>query len=413
MIIAVTVWIIAFSAAYADRNVNLELDSVYSAQEQQPDNDLNTKYGWTNQAEFDAHLIVAPSMNLGSENFQPDALFDIFITRETGTNSFVTALREAYVDLLFYNSLSIKGGFVRLDYGALNSWYNPLNIVQLLNLQSVYQQIMIGNARQGYEGLPDIQASYSFPEFITDFKLSIEEDMICTGLTNFNDNSFISKIEGIYGNIDLALLMGYSPESWDTGNTNRFQPVFGSSLSIRFPYDIMFFGEAIYRSQSFRPIVSNNNVLTSITGNYFDTSVKLSYTFKEPLFNNAINTSLEYFHYGEGMTASQYDDSYDYFTNTGMMNALAMGFYRMDGDFQDYLYFTASYTLIVPRISISYLLDAELESGYLQHTLTIAKNYDTVTITASFVYNQSPDQKYSLTFFDQDFAFYLEALISI
>jgi hypothetical protein len=248
---------------------------------------------------------------------------------------------------------------------------------------------------------------------VPDFKLSLEEDMVCTGLTNMNDNRFISKLEGIYGNVDLALLSGYAPDSLNTVNPDRFQPVEGLSLSVRFPYDIMFFGEAVYRNQSYRPIITNDSLQTSSTGNYLDTSLKLSYTFKEPVFNNAVSFSAEYFHYGEGMTSSQYDDSYTYFTNTGMMYAYGTGFYRMDGDFQDYLYFTAGYTLVVPRISLTYLLDYEIESGYLQHTFTFAKNYDTVTISASFVYNYVPDRKYSLVFFDQDFAMYIEALISI
>ena len=170
--------VLAFSATglcIAERNVNLEVDSVYSAQEQLQNSYLNTRYGWTNMLELDAHLIIAPAMSFGSDNLQPDALLDVFITRETGTNAFITALREAYVDMLFYGSLSLKGGFVRLDYGALNSWYNPLNIVELLNLETLYQQILIGNNRQGYEGLPTVQVNYSVPEFISELKLSFEQ----------------------------------------------------------------------------------------------------------------------------------------------------------------------------------------------------------------------------------------------
>ncbi len=415
---------LAAGTVFADRNINLEVDTVYTAQEQLPVNYLmqsgNSNTSWTNQAEVDAHLIVAPAMNIGSGDLAPDALIDVFITRETGTNAFVTALREAYVDLLFYNSLSLKAGFIRLDYGAINSWYNPLNIVELLNLQSVYRQIMIGNARQGYEGLPDIQAGYSFPELISDLKLSLEQDMICTSLSNFQDNFLISKVEAIYANFDLAFLMGYTPESWDATNSGRFLPVFGSSLSYRLPLEIMFFGEAVYKNQSFNPALSSYGyagkaayVTTqpATNGDFFDYTLKLSYTFKEPVFNNSVGTSLEYFHYAEGMTPAQYGNSYDFSTNGGYM--FNYGFYRMDRTFQDYLYYTLNYTFIVPKISLIYALDAELESGYLQHTLTFMKSYDTVTIKASFVYNETSGKKYNLAFFNQDFALFLEALISI
>ncbi len=408
-VIIVFLTVSAAGLIFGDRNVTLEVDSVFSAQEQLKDSDLGTKYGWTNQVELDAHLIVSPAMSFGSDNFQPDVLLDVFITRATGTNAFVTALREAYVDLLFYNELSINAGFIRLDYGSANSWYNPLNVVELLNLESVYQQIMIGNARQGYEGIPTVQVRYSAPELIADLKLSLEQDMISTSLTNLQNNFFLSKFEGIYGNIDLAAMMGYNGDSWNLNDTNRFMPVYGGSLSIRLPYDFMFFGELVYRSQSYKQVVTNGG---GRTGDFFDTTAKLSYSFKEPWLNNAIAASLEYFHYGEGMTSGQYGDSYNSLTNSGLMNAYAPGFYRLDRDFQDYIYFTLTYSLIVPKISLSYMLDAELESGYLQHTLSIAKNYDTVTLTASFIYNQVSDVKYSPVFYDQDFAVYLEALIA-
>lgn len=390
---------------FADRNVTLEVDSVFTAQEQLQNSYINSEYGWTNQLEFDAHLIVSPAMNLGSSDLQPDALLDVFITRQTSTNSFIIALREAFVDMLFYSSLSVKAGFIRLDYGALNSWYNPLNIVELLNLENLYSQIMIGNARQGYEGLPTAQAVYSLPEFIPEFKLSLEQDMISASLSNLQENYFISKIEGIYGNLDVTALAGY------TGNSG-FMPVFGGSLSLRLPYNIMFFGEAVYKTQSFRWIVTNGILVTNRSGNFLDATAKLSYAFQEPLFNNTVGLSAEYFHYGEGLTPGQYGDGYSFINNSGSAGSYAPGFFRMDRDFEDYMYFTLSYNLVVPKVAFTYLLDDELESGYLQHTFSIAKSYDTVTLSANFVYNQVSDSSYSMVFYDQDFAVYLEILMA-
>ena len=84
----------------------------------------------------------------------------------------------------------------------------------------------------------------------------------------------------------------------------------------------------------------------------------------------------------------------------------------MDRDLQDYIYFTLSYNFIVPKVSLSYLLDAELGSGYLQHTLTLAKSYNDVTLSASLVYNQVSDGIYTPVFFDQDFAVFLEVMMS-
>jgi hypothetical protein len=403
----------ASGTVFTERNVNLEAAAVFSAQEQLRNSDLNTPYGWTNQIEFDAHLIAAPAMSFGSDNLQPDVLLDVFITRDTGTNAFVTALREAYIDLLFYNTLSIKGGFIRLDYGALNSWYNPLNIVELLNLENVYRQIMIGNAKQGFEGLPAIQFGFSAPEFMPDFKLSFEQSMICTSRINLQDNYFLSKLEGIYGSIDLALLMGYCGNSWNESDTGRFKPALGGNLSFRLPYDLMFFGETVYRYQSFRPAVSGSNIAAVRSGNFFDATARLSWSVKEPWFNNTLGTSLEYFHYGEGLTIDQYNDSYNYLTGTGLTAVYGPVFFRMDRNFQDYIYYTLTYNLTVPKLSFGYTLDAELGSGYLQHTLTVTKSYDTVMLMASIVFNQVSAKKYSLSYFDRDFAVYIEALISI
>ena len=307
--------------------------------------------------------------------------------------------------MLFYSSLSVKAGFIRLDYGALNSWYNPLNIVELLNLENLYSQIMIGNARQGYEGLPTAQAVYSLPEFIPEFKLSLEQDMISASLSNLQENYFISKIEGIYGNLDVTALAGY------TGNSG-FMPVFGGSLSLRLPYNIMFFGEAVYKTQSFRWIVTNGILVTNRSGNFLDATAKLSYAFQEPLFNNTVGLSAEYFHYGEGLTPGQYGDGYSFINNSGSAGSYAPGFFRMDRDFEDYMYFTLSYNLVVPKVAFTYLLDDELESGYLQHTFSIAKSYDTVTLSANFVYNQVSDSSYGMVFYDQDFAVYLEILMA-
>ena len=56
---------------FADRNVTLEVDSVFTAQEQLQNSYINSEYGWTNQLEFDAHLIVSPAMNLGGSTCSP------------------------------------------------------------------------------------------------------------------------------------------------------------------------------------------------------------------------------------------------------------------------------------------------------------------------------------------------------
>ena len=149
--------------------------------------------------------------------------------------------------------------------------------------------------------------------------------MIDTSQTNFQDNYFISKFEGVYGNLDVAALMGYSGNSF-SGNTNDFMPVYGGSLSFRFPYDIMFFGELIYKTQSYRPIVTNGVLVTTRTGNFFDATAKLSYSIQEPWLNNSISTSVEYFHYGEGLTPGQLNDGYNYMAGSFNINYISGNF---------------------------------------------------------------------------------------
>lgn len=173
----------------------------------------------------------------------------------------------------------------------------------------------------------------------------------------------------------------------------------------------MFFGELIYKTQSYRPIVTNGVLVTTRTGNFFDATAKLSYSIQEPWLNNSISTSVEYFHYGEGLTPGQLNDGYNYMAGSFNINTFGE-FFRMDRDLQDYIYFTLSYNFIVPKVSLSYLLDAELGSGYLQHTLTLAKSYNDVTLSASLVYNQVSDGIYTPVFFDQDFAVFLEVMMS-
>src|SRR5208283_56319 len=106
---------------------------------------------------------------------------------------------------------------------------------------------------------------------------------------------------------------------------------------------------------------------------------------------NTIMASIEYYHNGEGMTTNDYWNAYNYLTQStqeGPFNVPNIGIYgfniiQPDLIFQDYSYFTFSYTWPVQNIALSYSLDWEMESGFLKHTLTLGKTYTSVTFAGS------------------------------
>ena len=79
------------------RNVNLEVVFGPLGEEQLQNSDQNIWYlGWTtNMLELDAAPYNCPGYELRKRGSAARRPVDVFITRETGTNAFITALREA------------------------------------------------------------------------------------------------------------------------------------------------------------------------------------------------------------------------------------------------------------------------------------------------------------------------------
>lgn len=409
--------LILFSTVgFAERNSNLDLTAIFKNYEQQQNDNLYLNHLWYSQFEFNGHLVLAPLMSFDNVNVQTDALIDIFFRIQSDTNQEIISIdfREVYIDLLFYNIISVKGGFIRYDYGALNSWYNPLNIVELLNLQDKYPLIFLGQDKQGNPGLPSFQCKISIPEFIDNLHFSLNQSLILSELTNMEENFLISKFDASYKNINLTLLMSYNFNSWTT-NTNRYEPVLGGSLSFRLPLNIMFFGEFIYKTQSFRSIVSNSTYLSERHKDFYDYTVQLSYMFNLYKLKSNISTSLEFFHYGEGMTYSQYNDGYDFLINLGnyFLSPEYATYFSLERIYQNYLSFDFIYNFVGPRLQIEYRINAELDSGYIAHQCSLKKSYDNASIGIYTIYNQVSDDKYAVLFGNRNFMSYIQLTFSM
>jgi hypothetical protein len=407
-------FVLAFIPAFAERNVSLDVFSTVTGSEQLSNETLGQGHAWNYTAEFDAHIVAAPAMTF-EDNFQPDALLDVYFSKLSSTNLINISLKEAFVDFLFYDALSLKSGFIRLDYGYNNSSFHPLNVIQMLpELAGIYKKIMIGNSDQGYIGIPSEQLKFTVPEFIPDLKLSLEQSMIWNNITNLAMNYYLSKLGVIYKDLDISMLMGYNGNSWDVNNANRYTPVLGGSLSYRFPYDIMFYGETVYRYESYRPYISNTTFISKRSGSFYDVTAVLSYTLsKDPFFNNPLSTSLEYFYNGQGMTADQYSEAYSFLTNNPSNLAFGPLLLIPERNFYNYLLFNIGYTITDYKLGFNYSLEAEVESRYLKQTVSIGKSYNNVTLSAAVVFNQSGEEKYHLIYGDMDAFVYLQMMMSL
>ncbi len=397
---------------FADRQVDLALYSTVYSMHMLTNSVLMQSDHWTNNGEVAAQIVATPSLSY-EDNFQPDARIDAYISRSLDTNDINISIREAFVDLLFYDTLSLKTGFLKMDYGY-NSYFHPLNIIEFVpDIRYLYNKINIGNQDLGYKGVPAFKVRAALPEFIDKLKISIEESMVWINFNDLSQNYYLSSITGAYLNYTMGLILGYSGNSFSS-DTNRKLPVTGYSFSASLPYDFLFFIEGLYKKESYRPY-SQDNIYTEKRGNtdFFDVSFRLQTQKEEPLFHNMFSMSLEYFYYGEGLTKDMYGNVYDFLKNPVNLAKYGQNLIVTERNFQNYIEAEFGYTLNGKNLTFGYDIWYEPISQLFKQQFSIQKTFNKVSLIGYLIYTQSGDEKYQLTYGGNDWSAFLNMIIEI
>ncbi|MBK8553479.1 MAG: hypothetical protein IPL53_21405 [Ignavibacteria bacterium] len=384
---------------FTERQVGITLFSTISGYHIRTNTDILAGIASSNEynfgGQFDLHFNATPRFAY-DENFQSDALVDLYITKGFLTNSINISIREAYIDFLFFDFIDVKSGFVKLDY-RFNGYYHPLNINEFIpDFKKLYQQISIGTEQQGFPGVPSFNAAVSFHDFLNIADINIKQSLVLFNPKNFEQNYFITSMKSVLGNNSFEILTGF---------TKGKHPVFGGSLSVLLPFGIMMFWEGIYKSESFKSWIYNAQISNYVDNiNIFNTSLRFDYSIQ--LFKNKLGLSLEYFYYDDSLSTFQYDEIYNFLKTP--TNLIYYGdLINSDKNFKHNLYVKADYNISDLNLRFNYRLIVALEQSIFQQTFVVVKSLNNASLTLAFVNYINPDVKYDLVYQGMDNQLYL------
>lgn len=412
----ITLFILALPLfLFAERQTSISIYNVFMGSHNLTNSILSQAESDRFLGEVAVQITGTPSLSY-QDNFQSDGKLNLFFTKFYDTNYLDISIREAYIDFLFFNSFSIKSGFQSIDYGY-NSYFHPLNIIEFVpEFRNIYNKITLGNAPQGYKGVPSIKFSYTVPEFMESLKLTLEQSMCWFNNTNLMNNYYISMLNTIYGNYSLGILSGYYGNSFTT-NKDRTLPVYGINVSAGLPWNIYLFAECLYKQESYRYLVVDEAITNKRenTG-FYNGTVRLELTHDSPIFTqNTFTFQFEYFYYGEGYTKKSYDSAYQFISNSSL-NLYTYGpqLLMYERNFINNIYTSFTYN-IKDWISLSYVLKMEVEPQTYYHEFDLMKVFDqaNASIRFSLVYISFSEEKYRIVTGAQNWQGYLSFYLDI
>lgn len=364
---------------------------------------------WMYGGDFNTHILVNPGMNF-EEKFQADALLDVYFSKSYNTNEMNINVKQAYIDLFFFDRVGLKAGLIQTDYGFNNNYFHPMDVAEFVpEFRTLYPDIFVGVNNIGMPGVPSLRLYISLPEFIPGLLIGLDQGIVWFDYENFEKNYFLSSLSVIYSVFQAGLVLGYNGDSF-SGESDVRKPVLGMNMSIGLPFRTMFLWEGVLRQESYRAYVEDNAVITYRENPFFNQSVRLETNQEEPFFDNTITAYAEYFYYGEGLSGDQYDSVYDYLASQGVNVLNIPDFYNLiinERNFKNYLTLGAGY-IIQQQWSFLYKAIAELDSGLWQHWLNIGKVFSNVTIGGTFIYIPDNESKYQLIYGARNIFFYFQ-----
>ena len=298
-------------------------------------------------------------------------------------------INELYMDFLFFDTLSFKSGFYKVDYGY-NGYFHPLNIIEFLpDLRKSAGRMSAGSADLGFKGVPSSKVKITIPEFFENLKINLAETVVIVNLEELEKNYFISDLSVVYGNLNFGLLSGYTKDK---------KANWGVALSYMFPFDILVFSELLLKRESFKPYVMTNGKVTNYRDQeYLNASLRVEYKIKETLLNNDIALSIEYFYFGEGLTKGMYDNTLKYLKKSSNNRQNQDKLLIAERNFRNNLNVNIGYSLADLKLGFNYKLIMSIDPFVFNHQFQLSKTYNAANIALAFNVNQS-DEKYQIIY---------------
>lgn len=378
-------------AAFAEHTAGIDVYTVFDVAQMttngQVAQSLSKLTGETNGFVYSGtligHINVAPAFSF-EKNFQSDALIDVYLMRPFGTNSLALMIRQTYLDFLFWDTLSVRTGLLKLDYG-FNSYYHPLNIDEIFpGLKSLYREIDVGTEQQGFEGVPAIKLNVSLKDlFGSALNVSFDQSFVASDVTDLKKSFYVSYLSFVCNGLNAGMLAGYS---------EGLHPVFGANLSALLPLKILFFMEGIYRTESFRTWIDEDSAAGSYRTNAAFVNASASLQWSGIVFKNNLSAVVEYFYYGEGMNQEMYERTADFLADSDANLIYYTGLFGENRSFMNNLCLQLSYTLPNSHWGFGYKLLSALDTGVFRHELSVSKAFDSATVKLGGVFDHSTDE---------------------
>jgi uncharacterized protein YozE (UPF0346 family) len=250
-------------------------------------------------------------------------------------------------------------------------------------------------------GVPSARLNVSFLDIIPGINISLDQGLVWYDFENIDHNFFLSSLSLMSSNFQAGVVLGYS---------QGILPVLGMNASITFPFNTIMLWEGVLRQESFRAYVDDDLIQEYRERLFFNQSVRLETTQKEPLFQNSISCYAEYFYYDEGFSKAQFNNIYDYLETQDINVLLIPEYYDLiipERNFRHYLTLGTGY-VTQENWSFLYKSIAELTNGIWQHWFTIGKAFDNVMIGLSVIYIPPLAKKYQLIYGARDLLFYFQ-----
>ncbi|HUX40035.1 MAG TPA: hypothetical protein VMV83_02620 [Rectinemataceae bacterium] len=345
----------------------------------------------------DTHLVVTPGMELGGDLI-PDLRIDAYVSKPFDGSPIRLSPLELFVDFLYRGGLSLKLGYLKSELGY-NSVYDPLDILDFdPAFREKFPTIRVGRQSVGNEGLPGAVLGLGLPELAGILQSHADIGAVFLSSSDYRDWYYYFKWAAHLHDAEFGAVAGGTAR--DFGDAGRF-PVFGANLAYVFPFGLSLFYEGVYKKFSYRPTIQDGALATKRPGEGFlDQDFRAELGLTDPLFGNNLSISLEYFSYGEGLDASEYESVIAFLSapgNASLGNSLLVA----DRNFPDYLEATLGYSLSMARLSAAYSLAWESVSGTMRHQFSINKAWGGASVSLFLGLAINDEEKYRVAFGDE------------
>lgn len=355
---------------------------------------------WSQFMGIGARLSFVPSMAY-TDYFQCDSKATLFVFKSFQGGDIGLNIQNLYMDFLFVDAISIKLGYFPIDFGYDNSYFHPLQITEFNSkINQLYNKIKYNDVEMGTLGVPALQFSYFFPQFLDDLFITISQSMIFLDLELYElyEQYFTTNLNVKWGNLDVSAVAGYSINE---------TPAAGGFLSYLLPFELMFYSECVWKKSSFKPVITDvnafiNGLQTLPAGvsprellnttreseyGYLNICFGLSSVFNRIFTNDALTAMLEYFYYGEGWDTSLIEKarigihevntqlSGNYAINRAFIDCLAPA----DRTFMHAITLFLNYALADLKLSFSYNFNWILMQNIFMHTLVLNQQIENAT----------------------------------